>query len=159
MKFTQISSPSDAEWLELEMVLGLKVHSPGQLCSFFRREFHWFFQSMAPGNLRETSGNTGRSVAENLRKSSNYISMPRNHDLMPGFKVKMLYRRGWMLSLQDVPGDLGLINSRCPTMYSVYICACRSYFFWLVVSTSLKNMKVNWDEDPKMWKNMFQTTH
>ena len=28
------------------------------------------------------------------------------------------------------------------------------YIFWLVVSTPLKDMKVNWDDDiPNMWKN------
>ena len=31
---------------------------------------------------------------------------------------------------------------------------------WLVVSTHLKNMKVNWDDEiPNVWKSMFQTTN
>jgi len=37
---------------------------------------------------------------------------------------------------------------------------CMEFIYWLVVSTRLKNMKVNWDDYSQyMEKNMFQTTN
>ena len=35
-----------------------------------------------------------------------------------------------------------------------------SYLFWLVVSTPLKNMNVNWDDEiPNIWKNKTCSSH